>query len=246
MVNEMSVAEYQNQPKYVPRDEATQDSTGPMILLRKTTLTKEQIEKARQTERSSESPAVAAPEHNSLLDCCLCKNVMIKPRECEKCRKGFCKNCIDGYIDQLVAGDYQIVCPNCGTENLNLVEPHPLLVRQLSELKGACINADKGCNLIIAYGDLENHQKECGFTTIKCSLYGCEAEMKQSEYDRHVQNCEYRVLRCEKCNAVKPKEGECDCIKNMVAKCEHLSQKLAQVSKRLNDEVQRNERMREE
>ena len=49
---EMSVAEYHNQAKFVPRDES-QDASGPMILKRRMTLTKDQILKARQKESTA-------------------------------------------------------------------------------------------------------------------------------------------------------------------------------------------------
>lgn len=111
------------------------------------------------------------------MDCILCKNVMIDPRECHKCRKGFCKKCIDDYIDQLVAGDYKIQCPNCSSSSLRLVDPHPLLSRQLTLLKAACENSEKGCKEIVSYADLEKHQRECDFATVKCSNFGCEKEM---------------------------------------------------------------------
>ena len=66
-------------------------------------------------------------EHNTLLDCILCKNIMVEPRECNKCRKGFCKEHINDYIDQMIQGDYEVSCPNCSSTSFKLVDPHPLL-----------------------------------------------------------------------------------------------------------------------
>ena len=68
--------------------------------------------------------------------------------------------------------------------------------------------------------------------------YGCEAEMSQKDYAEHEKNCEHRVIRCEKCEVVKPNgsEEEHDCIKSMAAKYEHLSEKSALVSQRLEKE----------
>jgi len=80
----------------VPKGEPGRDSTGPLILKRKTTLTRDQLSKARQSDAKA---AQEDQEHNSLLDCTLCKNIMIDPQECSKCRKGFCKKCADCYID---------------------------------------------------------------------------------------------------------------------------------------------------
>ena len=100
---------------------------------------------------------------------------MIKPRECDKCRKGFCHGCIDNYINQLIAGDYTICCPNCSSTEFRLVDPHPLLTKQLSVIKARCDNAEKGCTETLAYGDLTKHQHECGYAMLKCTNYGCDA-----------------------------------------------------------------------
>lgn len=142
-----------------------------MILTRKTTLTQAQIKLAPEQSQQS------AREHNSLLDCVLCKNVMIDPRECSKCRKGFCKKCIDNYINQLIEGDYQVCCPNCSSPNFKLVDPHPLLARQLTKIQAGCENAEQGCTKVINYSNLAAHQAECDYAMIKCANYGCEAEM---------------------------------------------------------------------
>ena len=212
----------------MPRDES-QDASGPMILKRRMTLTKDQILKARQKE----SAAVQQEEHNTLLDCVLCKNIMISPRECSKCRKGFCSKCVDGYIDQLVAGEYDICCPNCGTLEFKLVDPHPLLARQLSQLKGACQNADKGCEMIVSYSEMEEHLKVCDYATVKCTNYGCEHEMLQKDYAEHAKTCEFRELRCDKCGMLRKNGVECDCIKTMAANYEKLAEKLTFVSQKL-------------
>ena len=85
------------EPKFVPLTTGDSKNAIPMILQRRTTLTRAQIETgAAATTKSSE---VKKEEHNALLDCTLCKNVMLDPRECHKCRKGFCKQCINEYID---------------------------------------------------------------------------------------------------------------------------------------------------
>ena len=116
-------------------------------------------------------------EDNTHLDCILCKSVMIDPRECSNCRKGFCKEHINDYIDQLVQGGYEVCCPNCGSTNFNLVDPHPILARQLSKIKARCENEDKGCTEVIDYLNLKRHQAECGYAIVKCTNYGCEHEM---------------------------------------------------------------------
>jgi len=192
-------------PKFVPRETDGAPSTGPLIMKRLMTLTKGQITKSAVADDDA--------AHNSLLDCILCKNIMIQPRECDKCRKGFCHSCIDSYINQMINGDYQICCPNCSSTSFLLVDPHPLLTRQLSAIKARCANADKGCTDTLAYGDLAKHQDECGYAMLKCVNYGCEGEFYQKDAAQHEAGCEFRVDRCDKCDVVKIKDEEHDCIK---------------------------------
>lgn len=96
----------------------------------------------------------------------------------------------------------------------------------------------------MSYADLEKHQTECDYATIKCTNYGCEVEMSQKDYVQHEQSCEFKISRCDKCEVVKPKGVEHDCVKSMSAKYEHLSAKLAYVSQRLDKEMEIAERNR--
>ncbi len=155
---------------------------------------------------------------------------MMDPRECNKCRKGFCKSCINEYIDQLIAGEYAICCPNCSSRSFKLVDPHPLLQKQLSIIEAQCENSDKGCTEILSYKDIERHMKQCQYATLKCTNFGCEAEMFQKEFETHSQSCEFRTIRCDKCDVVKVKGEDHDCVKSMSAKYEHLEGKLIAVS----------------
>ena len=128
---------------------------------------------------------------------------MMDSRECHDCQKGFCKKCINGYIDTLVAGEFNIVCPSCGSNAFTLVDPHPLLAQQLNELKGACANAEKGCTQIVSYADTEKHQQECDYAIIICTNYGCDAEMTQRDFVMvHETTCEFRVIRCDRCDGI--------------------------------------------
>ena len=100
-------------------------------------------------------------------------------------------------------------------------------------IKARCENADKGCTDIIDYLNLKRHQAECGFATVRCTNYGCEQEMFQKEFSSHDKTCEYRIIRCDKCDVIKEKDVEHDCTKSMAAKYEHLEGKLIAVSQKL-------------
>ena len=105
-------------PNYVPNTTADGAAAGGLILKRKMTLNKSQIDAVK-------TPAAA--EHNSLLDCFMCNNIMIAARECNSCRKGFCKKCIDEHINSLIVDECEVQCPSCSKPDFKIVDPHPLL-----------------------------------------------------------------------------------------------------------------------
>ena len=165
----------------------------PLFFARRVTLTRKQISGVLGENE-------ADLEHNDLLDCILCKNVMVDPKECKKCNKGFCKLCIQEYIKQLQNGGFDIQCPNCGTKNFQPSEPHPLVMKTLTSLKVACMNADKGCTCKVPYLEMHQHLIECDYAIVKCTNYGCEKEMFQKDYKAHAETCEHRPRTCPKCD----------------------------------------------
>ena len=134
---------------YVPITEITdtketKGTNAPLFLARRLTLTKDQIDTKMAGGGGEE-------EYNTLLDCILCKNVMVGPKECPKCAKGFCKKCISDYISQLADGGYDIACPNCGCKNFKPKDAHPLVQKTLISLKVLCMNKGVGCTARIPY-----------------------------------------------------------------------------------------------
>lgn len=141
-------------PKFVPKNtQVASKASGPLVLKRRMTLTKEQI----KTNEDKASATSIAKEYDTLLDCILCKTVMLDPRECASCRRGFCKRCVDDYVRQMIEGDYVVCCPNCSAAEFQLVEPHPFLKKTLMKLQTRCENVDKGCTVNVSYNDMATH-----------------------------------------------------------------------------------------
>lgn len=211
-------------------------SKTPLLWKRKAFLTKDQVTSGL-TENGDEQAA--------LLDCLLCENIMLNPRECNECRKGFCSKCIERYIDQLISADYVVCCPSCSSTTFRLVDPHPLLLKQLNAITLRCENAEKGCVENVTYDQFVVHQQECDYAMVQCSNYGCEARMLQVDFAEHVQVCEFKFLRCTKCKTVKSKEGEeHDCIERVSVRQDHMEGKLTNLASTLNHELERAERNR--
>ena len=68
---------------------------------------------------------------------------------------------------------------------------------------------------------------------VKCTIFGCDAEMFQKDFTSHESTCEFKVIRCERCDVVKVPDVECDCVKNISQKYNHLEAKLIKMSQKL-------------
>jgi len=68
--------------------------------------------------------------------------------------------------------------------------------------------------------------------------------MYQKDYTEHEKTCQFRVIRCEKCDVIVEEGVEHDCTKSMAAKYEYLEGKLIAVSQKLERQLERAERMR--
>ena len=169
---------------------------------------------------------------------------MVDARECSKCRKGFCKSCIDDYLTQMIDGEYEITCPNCSTTSFKIVEPHPLVQNQLSKLVVRCENHGRGCTEHLRYTDVAAHKLVCGYALVKCTHFGCEKEMLQKDYAEHQKICEFREITCDKCGSVVKHGEECNCIAKMAARYEKMEAKLAHLAGRLSLEMDRAEKNR--
>jgi len=68
--------------------------------------------------------------------------------------------------------------------------------------------------------------------------------MFQKDYARHAETCEFRVIRCDKCEVIKVNDEEHDCITSMAAKCNVLEERIIKTAQKLDHELEKAERKR--
>ena len=59
------------------------------------------------------------------------------------------------------------------------------MVKTLYNLKVTCMNKKAGCQVRVAYADMNKHMIECDYATLKCSNFGCEKEMFKKDWPAH-------------------------------------------------------------
>lgn len=133
----------------------------------------------------------------------------------------------------------KIACPLCRNEPFTTVEAHPLLKQHLARLTIKCENEALGCTEKISYSKIEKHRRECGFVEMICQNYGCDKKILRKDFAEHELTCDFRINRCEKCDAKMKKDGknvdgsEHDCFLTLRKRTEHLEAMVLVLNDRL-------------
>ena len=128
-----------------------------------------------------------------ILKCKICENILLNPYDCSKCGNTFCFNCINK-LKKLNKN-----CPfGCSDYEIS---PSSLAIKKfLENLKFNCLNKDNGCNEIINYNDLENHDNNCKFRETICPNIQCGKKIQWNLLKNHLQNeCEFSLFECQFC-----------------------------------------------
>jgi hypothetical protein len=71
----------------------------------------------------------------------------------------------------------------------------------LEQLKFTCLNKNNGCNEIIDYNNLEQHDKNCNYINAVCPNNQCRIKIPWNLLNNHIQNeCLYTLFECSKCH----------------------------------------------
>ncbi|CAF1543023.1 unnamed protein product [Adineta ricciae] len=126
-----------------------------------------------------------------LITCSICHDILWKPCTCEICENSFCDDCISLWLEK-----HPNVCPN-NCEYKQRQRLPLILVQLLSKLKILCKNQQTGCQDILSYESLEQHECQCDFQIEQC--IGCSKAMPKKERNIHEPLCEQVELQCHVC-----------------------------------------------
>lgn len=170
--------------------------------------------------------------HDRLL-CLLCNDVLHNPHQCFNGHV-FCHGCIEAYIS------LNCKCPLC---NISLSAAdlafNKVIADVVQELQVKCNT--KVCLWTGPLSARSNHiEKECMFTSLKCTADGCCEKIPRFCLQDHLISCRYRPISCDHCEQPYPfKElanhrikcierpvacsNQCGCIIHYVELAAHLS-----------------------
>ena len=131
--------------------------------------------------------------------CGLCENICDDAVKSGcKCKNIFCKECLSFYLKQK-----KEKCPLCGKQTKGKIIPAEKEDMHIKSLKMKCSNYKSNCNWEGECGKYKEHiSSDCQEELENCpnKSHGCVIKLKRKELLRHLRNCEYQQVKCEKCN----------------------------------------------
>jgi hypothetical protein len=115
-----------------------------------------------------------------ILQCNSCDNILNLQTInncCSDCGNQYCSNCV--YLQTI-----NRKCLNC-KNNINFTKIPQTIITKLKKLQIIC--KYNRCDLIIEYENLNKHEEDCDYRTIKCKF--CTNDIYNSEYKEHYDKC---------------------------------------------------------
>ena len=135
------------------------------------------------------------------IQCVICHEIALNPKECQNCQNLFCDDCINAWIE------IKPVCPCfCSEQPLLVRQAHKFIRDIISNLKVKCLNHNLGCHETIRFESLQNHEKNhCSFRKIPCPNGFCQQEIFHIEISSHKEKCVSGDIECPSCKIRFPK-----------------------------------------
>ena len=161
-----------------------------------------------------------------ILKCKICLNILLNPYDCSKCGNTFCYSCINKLKES------NTKCP-FGCTDYEIMPSSFAIKKFLNQLHFSCTNKENGCNEIISYNNIEQHDKNCEYINSICPNNQCGVKVPWHLLKNHIQNeCLYTLFECDKCHLkLDRKELEahdklCNCINSEFEKQNVIMNKM--------------------
>lgn len=129
-----------------------------------------------------------------LIKCKICFNILLNPYDCNVCKNSFCYDCINTFITN------NLPCPfKC--EKFSIKPSSFGITSYLAKLEFNCLNKQNGCQEVIPYASVIDHEKECKFFYTTCPNVQCGKTMKWTLIENHLKNeCDFTLFKCPFCD----------------------------------------------
>ena len=124
--------------------------------------------------------------------CGLCREILIEPYTCNACVTNF----FFFFFTYYARAHGGCVCK----EPESSLSPSPKIVlKMLAKRRFSCRNASQGCNEILYYENVSDHEAGCRLRLAMCSHNGCGLSLPMLRLAEHEKSCEFREVPCRFC-----------------------------------------------
>lgn len=163
------------------------------------------------------------------IQCVICHDIPLCPKECQNCQNLFCNDCITSWLE------IKNVCPCfCSDEELKMRVAHKFIRDIISNLRVKCVNYDFGCKEYIRFENLSSHEeKSCLFRKTSCPNGTCDKEILFKDCQEHASKCFEEKIQCFECKAIfsKPDFKKHFCVLSLFQEIEGLEKLYEENSK---------------
>ena len=118
---------------------------------------------------------------------------------CQICETPFCASCIHQWL-----ANSPDRCPN-RCEVYRERKCPPFIAKLLAQLQITCFYQSNGCEQVISYEALGNHESECDYQRQQCP--GCHLPLLKKNFAPHERDCALIEWTCETCKLVYKRDG---------------------------------------
>lgn len=124
------------------------------------------------------------------IECPIDLSISLDPVMCVKCNQIYCLDCAESIKLKK--------CPLCNDDQFQWVSTRNTIINyEIENFIYKCINIIKGCVYIGKLTQIQEHEKECLFNTVKCK---CLEEIVMRNIDTHIlSECQLERLSCLYC-----------------------------------------------
>jgi len=163
------------------------------------------------------------------IQCVICHDIPLNPKECQNCQNLFCDDCINTWLE------IKEVCPCfCSEEIFRSRQAHKFIRDLISNLKVKCLNYDSGCREILRFESLLNHEKNhCLFRKVNCPKGFCKEEVFIKDVETHKEKCVIEETECPGCKIrfLKNEFEKHECVTNLFKEVKSLGEKCIENDK---------------
>ena len=165
------------------------------------------------------------------LQCVICNEIPLNPKECSNCQNLFCDDCIKTWLE------LKNVCPCfCSEAPFHSNQAHKFIRDIINNLKVKCPNFELGCVESIRYESLPNHIKNhCLYRKVKCPNDFCKAEIFIKDQEAHIMKCILEEAECPHCKIkfIKTEFLKHQCIAELFKDIKVLENKINENEKKI-------------